>query len=255
MSKIIFMIHGMMAGPWCWDNYKNYFERKGYGCIAPALKFHDVNPNDIPDPQLGTTSLLDYAADLEEQIKEFEEPPILMGHSMGGLLTQILASRGCAKAAILLTPAPPSGINTLKFTVLRSFSDSMMSWKFWKKPFRFSFNKAVYSTMHLMPIEDQKRVYSKLVYESGYAAYQIGFWFLDRTNASKVDHDKVNCPLLVVSGKKDRITPASIVSKVAHKYKSASYIQFDDHAHWVLIEPGWQDVAEYIADWLKFNSL
>ena len=108
MSKIIFMIHGMMAGPWCWDNYKNYFERKGYGCIAPALKFHDVNANDIPDPQLGTTSLLDYAADLEEQIKEFEEPPILMGHSMGGLLTQILASRGCAKAAILLTPAPPS---------------------------------------------------------------------------------------------------------------------------------------------------
>jgi pimeloyl-ACP methyl ester carboxylesterase len=60
---------------------------------------------------------------------------------------------------------------------------------------------------------------------------------------------------LVVSGKKDRITPASVVSKVAHKYKSASYIQFDDHAHWVLIEPGWQDVAEYISDWLEFNSL
>ena len=69
MSKIILMIHGMMAGPWCWDNYKNYFERKGYSCISPALRFHDLNPNTIPDPQLGTTSLLEYAADLEEQLR------------------------------------------------------------------------------------------------------------------------------------------------------------------------------------------
>jgi pimeloyl-ACP methyl ester carboxylesterase len=248
------MIHGMMAGPWCWDNYKKYFERKGYNCITPALRFHDLNPNDIPDPQLGTTSLLDYAADLEEQIKEFEEPPILMGHSMGGLLAQILASRGSAKALILLNPAPPSGINTLTYTVLRSFSGAMMNWGFWRKPFRFSFNKAVYSTMHLMPFEDQKRVYNKLVYESGYVACQIGFWFLDRTNASRVDYGKVNCPVLVISGNKDRITPASVVKKVAYNYKSASYKQFDNHAHWVLIESGWQVIADYIENWLKSNS-
>jgi pimeloyl-ACP methyl ester carboxylesterase len=255
MSKTIFMIHGMMVGPWCWENYKSYFASKGYNCITPALRFHDLNANEIPDPQLGTTGLLDYAADLEERLKEFEEPAILMGHSMGGLLAQILASRGSTRATILLTPAPPSGINTLNYTVLKSFAGVMMNWGFWRKPFRFSFNKAVYSTMHLMPIEDQKRVYSKLVYESGYAAYQIGFWFLDRTHAARVDYDKVNGPVLVISGKKDRITPASVVKKIAHKYKSASYKQFDDHAHWVLIEPGWQDIADYIGGWLESYSL
>ena len=84
-----------MAGTWCWDNYKKYFERKGYSCISPALRFHDLNPNDIPDPQLGTTSLLEYAVDLEEQLKEFEEPPILMGHSIWeGFLPKFLPAGG-----------------------------------------------------------------------------------------------------------------------------------------------------------------
>jgi pimeloyl-ACP methyl ester carboxylesterase len=254
MNKILFMIHGMMVGPWCWDNYRDYFTKKNYRCISPALRFHDMDPNDIPAPQLGTTSLLDYVADLEREINECSERPIIMGHSMGGLLAQILASRGYAKAAVLLTPAAPAGIIGLNYTVLRSFSGAMMNWGFWRKPFRFSFPKAVYATMHLLPVEEQRRIYKRFVYESGRAASQIGFWFLDRTGASRVDQSRVNCPLLLISGKKDRITPAVVVQRTAQKYTSASYKQFDDHAHWVLSEPGWQEIAEYIDGWLECNS-
>jgi len=253
MNNILFMIHGMMVAPWCWKNYKHYFTEKNYRCITPTLRHHDMDPNDVPDPRLGETGLQDYITDLEKHIKDLDEPPILMGHSMGGLLVQILAAKGYARAAVLITPAPPRGVNALRFSVLRSFSGVMMNWGFWRRPFRFSFEKAVYSTMHLMPREDQKKIYGKLVYESGRAAFQIGFWFLDRTRASRVEYEKVNCPVLVIAGKKDRITPAEVVKNTAAKYPNSTYKQFDDHAHWVLMEPGWQDIADFIAGWLERN--
>jgi alpha-beta hydrolase superfamily lysophospholipase len=74
---------------------------------------------------------------------------------------------------------------------------------------------------------------------------------LDAKKANKVDDSKVTCPVLVIAGAEDRITPASVVRKVAKKYKSVStYKEFENHAHWVLGEPGWQEVAGYVKDWL-----
>ena len=86
MSETILMIHGMMSGGWHWDNYKNFFRERGYNCIAPTLRFHDMKPGDMPDPKLGTTSLLDYVDDIEKEIKKeikkLNHMPILIGHSM-----------------------------------------------------------------------------------------------------------------------------------------------------------------------------
>jgi len=246
------MIHGMQGGGWYWENYKKFFEAKGYHCITPTLRFHDMAPKDSPNPRLGTTSLLDYAEDLEKEIDKLETLPILMGHSMGGLLAQILGSRGLAKALILLTPAAPHGIIALKPSVIRSFWSGLMKWGFWKKPMRGTFNEAVYSMLHLLTIEEQKEIFGRFVYESGRAVCEIGFWFLDSKGAAKVDESKVTCPVLVIAGTQDRITPASVVRKVADKYRAVStYKEFTDHAHWVIAEPGWQEIAEYISDWLN----
>ena len=251
MSETIVMIHGMWGGAWYWENYAEYFEKKGYHCIRPTLRFHDMEPNEVPNPQLGTTSLLDYAEDLEKEIRKLDTTPILMGHSMGGLLTQILGSRGLAKVLVLLTPASPHGIMALTPSVIRSFWSALTKWGFWRKPHRQTFNEAVYSMLHLLPGEEQKETFDKFVYESGLAAYEIGFWLFDSKRASKVDESKVTCPVLVVAGTEDRITPASVVRKVAQKYKAVStYKEFANHAHWVIMEPGWEEIAEYILDWL-----
>ncbi|MBU2621485.1 MAG: alpha/beta fold hydrolase [Proteobacteria bacterium] len=86
--------------------------------------------------------------------------------------------------------------------------------------------------------------------QSGRAAFEIGYWLLDSKNASKVDESKVTCPVLVVAGAQDHITPASVVRKVAGKYRGATYKEFTNHAHWIMAEPGWQKVAEYISGWL-----
>ena len=248
----IVMIHGMWGGAWYWANYQQFFEERGYHCVTPTLRFHDTDPKEPPHPQLGTTSLLDYADDLEKEIRMLDTTPVLMGHSMGGLLAQILGSRGLARALVLLAPAAPGGIVALKPSVIRGFGSPLMKYGFWKRPMRQTFNEAAYSTLQLLPVADQKETFNRFVYESGRVACEIGFWFLDRKGAAKVDESRVTCPVLVIAGAQDRITPASVVRKVADKYKAVStYQEFAGHAHWVVSEPGWPEIAEYIANWLN----
>ena len=254
MGKTIFMIHGMWGSGWHWENYKGLFEAKGYRCLTPTLRFHDIDPGEEPDPRLGTTSLLDYAEDLESEINELDETPILMGHSMGGLLAQILGIRGLAKALVLLTPASPRGINALKFSVIKSFAGPLTTWGFWRKANKISFKAYIYAVLHLMSHEEHREIYDKCVYESGRAASEIGFWQFDKNRAAEVDESKVTCPVLVIAGREDRITPASVVKKVAEKY-DATYKELSNHAHWVVGEPGWEEIAEYVAGWLKENVI
>ena len=97
MQQTIMMIHGMWGNDWDWRYYKPFFESRGYRCVTPNLRYHDIDPKSDPPGQLGTTSVLDYAADLEKEIKQLDSLPILMGHSMGGLLAQILG-RTCSVA-------------------------------------------------------------------------------------------------------------------------------------------------------------
>ncbi len=252
MANTIFMIHGMWGAPWYWENYQRVFEAEGYRCVATTLPYHNMDPRGVPDPRLGTASLLDYADALERELGQLGEKPIVIGHSMGGLLAQILGARGLANALVLLTPASPAGIVALTPSVIRSFWSTLTTWGFWKKPMRQTFAEAAYSMLHLLPEEEQKETYSKFVYESGRAAFEIGYWLFDSRGASRVDASKVTCPVLVVAGAQDRITPASVVRRVARKYKAVStYKEFENHAHWVVAEPQWQEVAEYVVAWLK----
>jgi pimeloyl-ACP methyl ester carboxylesterase len=175
-----------------------------------------------------------------------------MGHSMGGLLAQMLSSRGLASALVLLTPAPPRGIIALNLSSIRSMWSVLTTWGFWRKPHRQTYNEAVYSTMHLLSAKEKKEIYDKQVFESGRAVFEIGLWFLDRNRATEVDAAKINCPVLVIGGTQDRIVPVSVVRKTARKYRDvATCREYADHAHRVIMEPGWEKIAADIADWLK----
>jgi pimeloyl-ACP methyl ester carboxylesterase len=250
MPETIFMIHGMWGGPWYWENYRRMFEVEGYRCVVPTLPFHDMDPQGVPDPRLGTTGLLDYADFLEREILKLGEMPIVMGHSMGSLLAQILGARGLASSLVLLTPASPAGILALKPSAIRSFGSILASWGFWRKPVRQTRAEAVYAVLHLVPEGERQRILDKFVYESGKAAFEIGYWFLDSGRASRIDESKVRCPVLVIGASQDHITPASVARKVAKKY-GATYKEFENHAHWVVAEPDWQEVAAYASEWLR----
>lgn len=252
MTDTVFMIHGMWGSAQDWANYRAFFEARGYRCVVPTLPYHGGNPGDAPDPRLGTASLLDYADALEGELRRLGDKPIIMGHSMGGLLAQILAARGLAAKLVLLMPAPPAGIFVLAPSVIRSFWRYPLRWGFWKKPYSQSFGDAVYSTLHLLPPQAQRDAYARYVPESGRVIFEIGCWPLYRGKATTVKASRISCPVLVVGGGLDRITPASAVRKVAEKYRSvSSYREFSRHAHWALGEPGWEEIAEFAARWLE----
>ncbi|GBC61373.1 alpha/beta hydrolase [Desulfonema ishimotonii] len=250
MSETLFMIHGMSCGSWMWDNYKTFFAAKGFTCVTPTLRHHEAGPDALP-LSLGTLSLLDYAADLEKEIRALDQRPILMGHSMGGLLAQILAARGLAKAVVLLAPAPPAGIFSLNSDAVLSFGTLLGTWAFWEKPFRMEFAGLTHALLNRMPESAHQDIYEKLGYESGRAAFEIGMWFMDPAGAAQVDAERLTCPVLAVVGEEDRITSARTIRKIADKYAPLStYKKFPGHAHWLIQEPGWQAVAEYVETWM-----
>jgi pimeloyl-ACP methyl ester carboxylesterase len=256
MNKTIMMIHGMGVGGWIWGNYKEFFEQKGYPCLTPILRYHDQDPQSPPHPQLGTTSILDYADDLENEIRKLDEKPILVGHSMGGLIAQILGSRGLASALVLLCPAAPAGISMFKWSIIKGSWRTMGQFAIWRKPFRPTFDEVVYSILNRIPVEQRRALYDKLGYESGRAMWEIACWFLDSKKTTKIDASKITSPVLAIAGSEDRVTPASVVKKIAEKYGTKStYKEFPDYAHYMIGEPGWEQIAQDIHEWLQITSV
>jgi pimeloyl-ACP methyl ester carboxylesterase len=249
------MIHCMWGGSWIWDRYAPVFERRGWRCLRPALRYHDVEPAAPPDPRLGSVSLLDYTADLETYVRGLGEPPVLFGHSMGGLLSMMLAARGLGRAAVLLTPGSPAGVNALTPSVIRSFLGVLLRPGFWKTPMRPSHAAAAYAMLGTLPLEEQRATYERLVYESGRAACELGFWWLDSRHATRIDPAGIRCPVLIVSASNDRLTPAPVVRKTAGLLGSKAELrEFPGHGHWVVGEPGWEEIAGFAADWLEKHT-
>ena len=250
MPRPIVLIHGM----WCtganFDRLIEGLRARGHACHAPTLPAHESG---VAHPEVGTLSLRAYLAFVEDYVRRqnFSEPPILVGHSMGGLLAQQLAARIQPFALVLLTPAWPSGVWGLRWTNFVSFFRIIMRWAWWRRPQRLSFHRAVVSAFNGVPREQHVKMYDAMVEESGRAAFEIALWPLDRARASRVDPGAVNCPVYVVSCGDDRLTPAASVRKVAALYPQASLRHYPDRGHWVLDDVETDEMAAEIANWLQ----
>lgn len=251
----LFFIHGMWAAPWVWDRCVSAFEAEGYRCVRATLRYHGEGADTPPDPRLGATGLLDYATDLKREIRALGNLPVVVGHSMGGLLAQILAARGLARAAVLLTPASPHGVMALRLSVVRSFASVMCRPGFWRHPMRLSFAEASYGIFNMVPKAERRALFDRFCFESGRAAAEIGFSYLDDRRASSVDAKAVTCPMLVIGASSDRMTPASVVRKVARRYPTATYRLLPGHGHWLIGEPSYGEVGSCIHEWLRAQGL
>ena len=246
------MIHGMFVGPWCWDNYRDYFERRGYRVITPTLWGHDTPLHAPPPPELIQTGIGDYVAEVEKELGAINEKPIIIGHSMGGLIAQLLAAKGLARAAILIAPAVPRGISPISWTGIKSAWMNRQRLGHWGEPLRPTFAGAVYSSLHLLPREDREKVFARFTYESPRAAGQISFWLFDPKKSTAVDAARVTCPVLTIAGGQDRLVPPAIVRKIHAKYQTVStYWEFPRHSHFLIAEPGWEEPAREIEVWIR----
>lgn len=241
------MIHGGFCGPWAWDEFAARFREAGYEVSTPALRFHDGAK---PAPALATTSLLDYAADLEKQIAAMASPPILIGHSMGGLLAQMLAARREIAAAILLAPTAPWGVPPSTLFEIGTAQSLMLRVGFWSMILEPDPNVVAAHSLDRFPEAQRKLMFDKFCPEAGRAIFEALHWGLDMRRASEVDIRKVTCPLLFLTGGSDRISPPGTVQRTAALYKQASFETMPGMSHWLIGEPGWEAVCDRTLAWL-----
>ncbi len=257
MAKVAVFIHGMWGTPDVWRHWRPAFEARGWRTLAPALRQHVPSPAGASTPaaDVGTVSLLDYAADLDDFIGNLAlkgpDKPVLVGHSMGGLLALMLAARGVTRAAVLLTPAPPAGVFALRLSNLLAFARIECRWGWWRKPHRATKSEALWHTFNTTDPAEGAREHACFVPDSGRALFEIGLPFLDRRGAATVDPRLVTVPLLFVGCARDRLTPPGVVRNAARRFgRIADHLEYPDQGHWVPGQPGWQQVANDALDWL-----
>jgi pimeloyl-ACP methyl ester carboxylesterase len=242
------MLHGAFCGPWAMAGLKQKFTDAGYGVTTPCLRFHDTAS---PPAALGITGVADYAADLEDEIAALDTPPILVGHSMGGLLAQILASRKPAAALILLAPSPPWGVAPATLGEISAAQAMFLHPGFWTQVLEPNRDIAFSQSLNCLPRDLRGAVFESFGKESGRAMHEIMHWALDMQRATEVQADAVRCPILLVTGSEDRVNSPGTVARIAALYgERATNEVLTGTGHWLIGEPGWEKLAQRALGWL-----
>ena len=230
----IVFIHGAFCGGWSFGAFSKPFARAGYAVHRPTLRYHNCGLS--PPPSLARTSLTDYRADLENSIRELGTPPVLIGHSLGGLLAQMLAARGFAKAAILLAPSGPWGVLPTTLFEIGSAQALFLNGDFWNRILLPHYGLAAANSLDKLPSKKRDTVYAQFVPESGLATFETLSWALDSKRASYVPASDVACPMFLLSGSEDKISPPPTVCRIAERYRHADYDELPGRSHWLIEE-------------------
>jgi pimeloyl-ACP methyl ester carboxylesterase len=244
----VVMLHGAFCGGWAFDQFREPFEAAGFAVTAPTLRHHEKNAN---LRALASTSLTDYAVDAMRLLDEFDVPPILVGHSLGGLLAQMIAARRPVRAAVLIAPCAPWGVMPTTFFEMASAQTLLLAGDYWNTVLKPAYGVAAANSLDRLTGAERKAVFDRFVPESGLATFEILSWGLDMRRASHVPARNVTCPLLCLAGSEDRINPASTVRHIAERYEGrAVFEELDGRSHWAIGEPGWEKVAARAIAWL-----
>ena len=249
----ILFITGAFVSNACWDDWKLYFESKGYKTLAPPWPNKEAPAeklrNQQPDLAIASNRLADLIEYFAEIAVNLPEKPILIGHSIGGLITQLLLQRDLGTAGIAIHSVPPHGIMTFKLSFLKAGWGPLGFFTPVRKSFLMSFKQWQYAFTNGLPIEVQKEGYYKLAIPESKQIVRDTI-----TSVAKIDFKKPHPPLLLISGTADHTIPDSLNYDNYRKYKCSGsvtdYKKFSGRTHYVLGQEGWQEVAEYIFNWM-----
>jgi len=244
----LLFVHGAWHGAWCWmEHFLPYFAQHGYRSSAIELRGHGRRES---GERLRWVRIQQYVADVAEQVRQFERPPVLIGHSMGGLVVRKCLESYQAPAAILLASVPPTGVLRTTLSIAKRhplpFLRANLTMKLYPIVGTPVLTREAFFSKD-MPQEQVDAYFAKVQNESYLA-------FLEMMLLSFPRPGSVKTPLLVLGGRSDTIFTPKEVEATGRAYDTKAEI-FPQMAHDMMLEPGWQSVADRMLSWLEERGL
>jgi non-heme chloroperoxidase len=251
LTPVVF-VHGLWLLPSSWDRWAEVFEAAGYVALTPGWPGDQetaaearLNPGTVADTSIGEVA--DHFAAI---ISTLARKPVIIGHSFGGLLAQILAGRGLAAVSVAIDPAPFRGVLPLPISALRSASAALGNPANRHRAVPLTYDQFRYAFANAVPEDEAKELYDTFaVPASGLPLFQAAAANLNPWTEAKVDTGNPGRgPMLLISGEKDHTVPWAITS-AAHKHQShnksvTEIVEMPGRGHALTIDSGWREVAD-----------
>jgi pimeloyl-ACP methyl ester carboxylesterase len=252
-TKTIVLIHGNFVSYHSWAPWVSRYEARGYKCIAVPYPLRNKSIAELrrihPDPELGKLTLDEVVNHLVRTIQGLSEKPIVIAHSFGGMLTQLLVNRGLPAAAVAIDSVPPQGVTTTEWSFIKSLWPVINPFHPVSLPYMMSFEHFQYTFVNGMPLDKQKQAYELVVPES------VRLSRAALSSSARVDFKKAHPPLLLIAGEKDHIMPASLNRTNFNRYKASPSVtefkEFPGRNHFLVGSEGWTEIADYALNWAE----
>ena len=233
----LLMIHGMWSRPSAFAQLRAELEASGMPSVAVTLPHHDVPPGSAAPSQLAGLKLGDYVAALERDVADLGERPVILGHSMGGLLAQLLSVRVQPRAMILLATAPSAQASAMSLSALRTMRRVTGRWGWWHEATLIDPESARRGVYNGVPEAEVRPALADLTWDSGAVLRQIAMPWLDPDKGSRVDYGRLAIPALVIAGLEDRTVPPAVSRKTARLLTAhgarVDFEQWPGVCHWL----------------------
>ncbi len=246
----VIFIHGLYLNGRCWENWAPRFQAAGFQTLSPDWPAHAGNPPDlranVPEDELRGLKLDEVVNYYREIVNAQPEPPALVGHSMGGLIVQILLSEGLGKAGVAIHSAPPKGVFSYDRDFLQSNRPTLRPGG---KPILMSPGEFAFAFGNGVPRTESDHFYDWYVVPESRRASRGPI-----TRHGRVDYEHPHAPLLLLAGDQDHVIPAALNERNAAQYPAESgSVELEvmpGRTHLTLLEPGWESVADKVIGWL-----
>jgi len=257
--KPVVFVHGLWLLPSSWDRWMTLFEEAGYVTLTPGWP---DDPETVAEarehPQVFAGKGITQIADYEEAIiRRLDHKPAIIGHSFGGLLTQILAGRGLAAASVAISPAPFRGVLPLPLAALRSASVALRNPANWNRAVPLTYEQFRYSFANLVGEDEAKELYlGYSVAGAGEPLFQAASANINPWSEAKVDTtNPQRGPMLIISADSDHTVPFAM-SNAAYKRQKRNegvteMVKMEGRGHSLTIDAGWREVAEKALEFIK----
>jgi len=257
----IVLIHGLWLTPRSWEGWKARFEERGHEVLAPAWPRMEGEVEALRrDPSvmngLGLAEVVDH---YDRIVRGLETPPVIMGHSTGGLVTELLLDRGLGAAGIGLSPAPVKGVLRLPPALLRTVFPALRNPANRHKTVGLTPKQFHRGFTNTMSDDDAQAAYERYaVAAPGRVVFEAAFANVNPHAVTKVDfHKDDRPPLLVIGNTQDHTIPASVSREAATRLSKSravvDYKEFAGRPHFPAA-PGWEAVADYALDWANRHT-